>query len=119
MIFGIGLDIEDIARIEALVSRHKNLGRVFGKEELALLEGGPSASFASNFCAKEAFSKALGTGVRSFALKEVQLLRDEFGKPFIKLSGKAQELLGKDRIVHVSTSHTKATAAAFVIIERR
>ncbi len=92
---GIGIDIIEIARIKKSATNPRFLSRVFGAEELALYrERGQSPSFlAANFCAKEAFSKAVGTGVRGFELCEVQLLRDCLGKPYLSFSGAAARLV--------------------------
>ncbi|MDR3552176.1 MAG: 4'-phosphopantetheinyl transferase superfamily protein, partial [Clostridia bacterium] len=77
MIYGIGIDVEETARFRRLVSHVAGLARVYGPAELAELQRrGRLDSYAANFCAKEAFSKALGTGVRGFSLNEAELLRD-------------------------------------------
>ena len=78
------------------------------------------ASVAANFACKEAFSKAIGTGIRNFALNEVEILRDELGKPHISLSGDAKKLTDSLGItgLFVSISHSKRYAVANVISER-
>ena len=81
MIYGTGVDMVEIARVAGFVKRHRLLGRVYGGEELACLSR--PQGFAACFCAKEAFSKALGTGVRGFALSEVQLLHGPRGRRFL------------------------------------
>lgn len=120
MIAGIGIDMVEIARIRALLRRHPEPHYIFGSEELAFLRlRGSIASYAANFCAKEAFAKALGTGLRGFRLSEVQLLRDEAGRPFYRFSGQAQRLvLQLGLVVHVSVTHTQTFAAAYAVAER-
>ena len=126
MIFGIGCDIADVSRFEKWVSDSNMYGRFFNPNEF------PSDSmrvqrkcehFASRFAATEAFSKALGTGVRDFSLDEVWVRNTELGKPELVVEGKALEILekmcGKDACVHVSLSHEKKYAVACVIIEVR
>ncbi|WP_255575751.1 holo-ACP synthase [Caproiciproducens faecalis] len=94
--------------------------RILGPAEYTQLElrGFPVQSVAASFSAKEAFSKAVGTGVRGFWLSEVELLREENGKPYLKLSGSALKIV-KDRKIslQVSVTHTKEYASAVVIGE--
>ena len=71
-------------------------------------------SIAANFAAKEAFSKALATGIRGFSLNEISVLRDGLGAPYIKLSGKALEA-AKGLRFKVSITHTKTVASAIVL----
>jgi holo-[acyl-carrier protein] synthase len=113
---GLGVDMLEINRIEKSALNPRFLSRVFGERELAIYKarGNPASFLAANFCAKEAFSKAIGTGVRVFELKDVQLLRDELGKPYLELSGKAKDLSG-NMDFEVSVSHTKEYAIAVVV----
>lgn len=118
MTLSTGVDIVEIARIQKSLSNPRFLTRLFGVSEQAqYLERGARASFAAgNFCAKEAFSKALGTGIRSFALAEVEVLRDGLGKPYFVFSGKAEQLVRScGKCFEVSISHTKDYAVAFVV----
>ena len=71
------------------------------------------------FAAKEAFGKALGTGIRNFELKEVEVKKDSLGKPFLQVSGAAKKLcetVGVEKI-HLSISHEKEYAVAFIVLE--
>ncbi|MCI8441889.1 MAG: holo-ACP synthase [Provencibacterium sp.] len=114
----VGTDIEEIDRIRRSSQNPRFLTRVFSAEEIALFRERKmsAATMAGNFCAKEAFAKALGTGVRGFSLPEVSILRDERGAPFIRLSGRAKELAGKMRLrFSVSISHCPHYATAVVI----
>lgn len=121
MIIGIGTDIVDINRIQNIVANERFVKEYFGEDERVFLMGkkNPAPSIANNFAAKEAFSKALGTGVRGFSISEVQVLRDELGKPYIVLSGKAEKAMldtGAKKI-HVTLSNTDTSAVAFVVLE--
>ena len=114
--YSIGIDIVDIQRIEKSVSNIKFLSKVYSKKELDFFSSkkNPYPSMAGNWAAKEAFSKSLGTGLKGFSLNEVSVLRDENGKPFLELSGKALEI-AKGLFFSVSISHTDALATAVVI----
>ena len=120
MIFGIGCDIVETERFGKIDKRF--FEKYFTQKERELFEKKKYASqtVAANFAAKEAFSKAIGTGVRGFSLCEVEALRDEVGKPYINVYGKAEELcrelgIGK---VFLSISHSKEMAMAYVIAEK-
>lgn len=114
---GIGIDLVEIERIENSIKRRGFLARWFGDRELAEYKsrGGRVSYIAANFCAKEAFSKAIGTGIRGFELREVELLRDALGKPYLVLSGKAAEIAASLGVeFETSVSHTKQYAVAVV-----
>ena len=118
----IGTDIVEVSRIRKSAEKERFLKHVFSKEELDFLlkKRDPAPSMAANWAAKEAFSKALGTGVRGFELHEVSVLRDELGAPFFKLSGKAGEIAQELGIMpSVSLSHTEEYAVAFVVCEEQ
>ncbi len=113
-----GIDLVEIDRIRNSIQRDANfLVRFFGDDERKLFNSINAAErIAANFAAKEAFSKAIGTGIVGFSLKEVQTLRDENGAPFLQLSGKAEEIAKKRQMqFSVSLSHTKEYATAIVI----
>ncbi|MBQ7704466.1 MAG: holo-ACP synthase [Selenomonadaceae bacterium] len=118
MIFGIGTDIIEIERVRRAVSSEHFKEKVFTKLEQNYCEsrGAQSAaSYAARFAAKEAFFKALGTGIFT-SLTEVEILNDAKGKPQIFLHGKAETFTG-DKKISVSLSHCKEYATAFVILE--
>ena len=121
MIIGIGTDIIEIDRIKKAVSRTDNfLNKLFTKNEIEyfLKKNKASNVIAGNFAAKEAVSKAIGTGFRKFGLKDIEILRDHFGKPIINISQKVSEVIGKRNIViHVSISHSVENAIAYVVME--
>ncbi len=120
MIAGTGIDLVELGRVAKLLARHPAPERIYGPEERRLLSGRRSlGSWAAGFCAKEAFAKALGTGVRGFSLYEVQLLRGPAGEPYLRLSGRAQAIArARGLRFHVSVTHTRAYAAVVVIAEK-
>ncbi|MBQ7283446.1 MAG: holo-ACP synthase [Oscillospiraceae bacterium] len=121
--YGIGVDIVSIDRIEKSLEKQSFLKRVFGAGEIALFVTEnkiKTNSLAANFAAKEAFSKALGTGVRGFDFDEVQILRDSLGAPYFEFCGRAKEIVqSKNLSCKVSLSHEKDKAIAFVVIEQK
>ncbi len=124
MILGTGIDIVEVERIQKSIEKKDGFLRlVFSPEEITYCQGqaGVFQSFAGRFAAKEAFFKALGTGwVGDLAFHEVSIKNDEHGRPFIQLSGKTKEALQdkENCTFHLSISHTKHYATAFVIIEK-
>jgi holo-[acyl-carrier protein] synthase len=122
MIIGIGTDIIEVERVAKAITKEAFKKKIFSDREIAYCESQKKEeSFAARFAAKEAFFKALGTGWRDgMGITEVEILNDELGKPSIHLSGKAKEVFEQKGAthVHVSLSHIKTQAAAFVIIEK-
>lgn len=108
----VGIDSVEIKRIEISLGIKGFRERVFSAEELGFLKR--TESFAANFAAKEAFSKAIGTGLRGFSLNEISVLRDELGAPYLKLTGNASDA-AKGLSFTVSLTHTRTTATAIVI----
>jgi holo-[acyl-carrier protein] synthase len=122
MISGIGIDIVEIDRIRSLIKRYGDrfVERVFAPCEISYCRNkkDPSQSFAARFAVKEAFVKALGTGmVRGMKFSDVSLGISE--RPEIKLSGIAQSIAESKGIasMHTSISHEKDYAIAIVILE--
>jgi holo-[acyl-carrier protein] synthase len=124
MIFGIGTDIIEVERVKQKVEAGKGFKeKVFSPNEITYCESQTfkAENYAARFAAKEAFFKALGTGwVGEMMFHEVEVMKDEFGKPVILLSGKAKEAAKSKGIkeVHLSLSHIKAIAQAFVVLEK-
>lgn len=121
-IYGIGVDVVDVERIEDAIARHGTgfLERVFTEEERVYCAGlsVPGPSFAVRFAAKEAVAKAFGTGIgREAGLREIEVVREQSGCPKIRLSGNAAEFAAKHGIsqVMVSLSHTRHSAVAQVV----
>ena len=122
MIAGIGTDIAEVCRFEKWVKEPQMIERFFNEKECGF--SGTLASqcqhYAARFAAKEAFSKALGTGICGFNLKEVYITNDNEGKPCLNIEGAALELMQKrfgQCKAFVSLSHEKEYAVAFVILE--
>ncbi|MBF0716017.1 holo-ACP synthase [Gemelliphila palaticanis] len=116
MIYGIGCDIEDIDRFYSYLSKENYLKKIYTDSELSSFyniknERRKAEFLASRYAVKEAMSKALGTGIsKNFSFKDVEVLKDDLGKPYI---------VYKDFICHVTISHTKTTALAFVVLESK
>ncbi|MDI1297968.1 holo-ACP synthase [Methylotenera sp.] len=124
MIFGIGTDIVEVARIEASIQQFGDdfAKRILAESELvSYLESHIKARFLSKrFAAKEAFSKALGTGLRAPAtFQNIAVSHDDLGKPILVLAPELQALLQSKNItqMHISISDEKNLAAAFVVLE--
>ena len=120
----VGVDMIEIGRIAGVFERHPRrfLDRVFTPEEVAFCRGRVQ-ELAARFAAKEAVMKALGTGARSVAWREIEVLADRRGKPLVYLTGGAQrraEEIGLDAI-DISLSHLNDFAVAVVVCaqERR
>lgn len=121
MIAGIGTDIIEIDRIDSAIKRTpKFIDKVFTYKEKEYFK---SKNFraevmAGNFAAKEAISKALGTGFRGFGLLDIEVLRDEKGKPIVNLSDKICEILSLNNFnIHISISHSRENAIAYAVME--
>ena len=120
MIRGIGTDIVEIDRISNAIKKEFFLKKAFNDREIDMAVGRKKDSFlAGNFATKEAFVKALGTGFRGIEFKDLAVLRDELGKPFIKICNNLnRHLQGIDENkIHVSISNTDSLAIAMVVIE--
>ena len=123
MIAGIGTDIAEVKRFEKWVKNPQMLERFFNEKEIssAKSDSAKCQHYAVRFAAKEAFSKALGTGISGFGLKEVYITNNSEGAPLLNIEGAALSLL-KERFgeckAFVSLSHEKEYALAFVVIEK-
>ena len=125
-IFGIGTDIVNIKRMEkTLKSKNNNFKkRIFSKNEIIYCEKrkNPSSFYAKRFAAKEALSKALGTGIRKgINFKDIEIFNDNFGKPSIKLKGSTASFLkkkikNKKYSIYLSLSDDVPWAQATVIV---
>lgn len=122
MIYGIGTDITKVQRFTSWVQKAGMVQRFFNEKELNKAKSVQSASehYAARFAAKEAFGKALGTGIFGFDLKDIYITNDEYGKPELNVTGSAREELEKrcrNPKILVSLSHEKDYAIAYVVIE--
>ncbi len=122
MILGIGVDIVDVNRMRHWWERPRLLRRFFHENEIEAVKLRKSAeilSLAARFAAKEAFGKALGTGMRKLTLSDIEVRNSHNGKPQIRVHGSAQRALeeaGGMRL-HISMTHEKNHAVAMVVIE--
>ena len=118
MIHSVGIDIVEICRIEKLLHKQPErfLKRVFTPAEQAycLAKSHAATHLAGRFAAKEAVLKVLGTGLRDVKWTEIEIIRDELGKPQVRFNGKARMLARKQEIsaVLLSISHSRAYAVA-------
>ncbi len=125
MILGIGIDIIEVARVQASVERFGDrfLQRILLPDEIAYcLDKRVSGPFiAVRFAAKEAISKAFGTGIGAhLGWHDMEVRRRESGEPFVVLHGKGRELMaarGAQQLL-ISLSHTQNYATAFAVLER-
>lgn len=120
MIVGTGVDIVEVDRIKKIINDNPRfLERCFTALERALFQekGMNVQTIAAGFAAKEAVSKALGTGIRGFNLIDIEILRDPLGKPVVNMIGNAKEISLTRGINHyeISLSHTATNAIAFVV----
>jgi holo-[acyl-carrier protein] synthase len=126
MIYGIGIDLVKVNRLAAAIERYgeRFLNRVFTPGEIAYCQGKvwANAGFALRFAAKEAFSKALGVGLRRDGIRwrEVEVVPNKMGKPEIRVSGRAAALCAAAGVtgMHVSLTDEDDRALAVVILEK-
>jgi holo-[acyl-carrier protein] synthase len=123
-IIGIGSDIVKISRIEKLAERYGSrfLERIFTKNEIgyASAKARPALHFAARFAAKEAFVKALGSGLRQgINWSDIEIINDDLGKPQFKLHNRACEasLKLKNPSAWLTLTHEQEFALAFVVLE--
>ena len=121
MIVGIGNDIIEIERIEKAISKESFKNKVYTQRELENIEkrGDRVETYAGIFSAKEAISKAIGTGVREFSLTNLEILNDDLGKPYVVVSEKLDKIIKskkEDYQIEISISHSKKYAIAMAII---
>ena len=124
MIYGVGTDIVSIERIQEIINKNRDgfINRVLTEHERALFANkADSAAFcAKRFAAKEAFSKALGTGIgRVVSFQDLTVRKNENGKPYFMPSEKLRLYLQEKGIKqgHLSISDESLNALAFVVLE--
>lgn len=116
----VGIDLAEVERIRRAMENPRFLREFFTEEEQAYIGSRPcpEQSAAGSWAAKEAFSKAVGTGVRGWSLREVGVVHDPLGRPALCLSGRAAMLFSEYEF-SLSISHTDAMAAAVVLAQRQ
>ena len=125
-IFGIGTDIVNINRMEKSLNLYDGLlkKKIFSKKEIDYCEKKKNSSsfYAKRFAAKEALTKALGTGIRKgINLKNIEIFNDDYGKPFIQLKGSVanyikKKIKNKKYYIYLSLSDDKPWAQATVVV---
>lgn len=125
MIYGVGTDIVEVGRIESSIEKFGDdfAERILAESEMpSYLDSNIKARFlAKRFAAKEAFSKALGTGIREPAtFQNIAISHDKLGKPLLVLAEPLQDFVNTKDItqMHISISDEKNLAAAFVVLEQ-
>ena len=121
---GIGTDIVKISRVSNLIKKKIFIKRLFNKDEILKCKktNNPANCYAKRFAAKEAFSKALGTGVANgINFKDIVVLNEKNGKPYIKLIDKTKKIVDKklkikNYKISLSLSDEDKYAVAFVTI---
>lgn len=126
MIYGIGVDLVKVARLAAAIERHgeRFLKRIFTPQEIEHCQGKVRAAsmLAMRFAAKEAFSKALGVGLRQGGIRwrEVEVVPNPRGKPDLVISGRAAELCAEEGVtgMHLTLTDENDQALAVVVLEK-
>ena len=122
MIRGLGIDLCEIKRMEDALTHPRFLLRIFSEEEQAYIlskKAMAAQTAAGLFAAKEAFLKALGTGISSLSMCEIRVTHDERGAPYYLLGEKQKEQLAERQAeaAHLSITHDGGMAAAVCILE--
>lgn len=118
MLTGVGCDLIEIERMKKACEKEAFLLRVYTENERRQADGRLSV-LAGTFAVKEAVAKVLGTGFRTFMPEDVEVLRDELGKPYVILHAKAKEIAEEKKIkrIEVAISDTKEFVMAFAVGE--
>ena len=121
MVVGTGIDIIEVERIRRAATQKTFLERIFTESERAYYEqhGSDAQTLAGTFAAKEATAKALAAGFNGISWRDIEILHDDAGKPYVQLWNAAvlrMKNLGGS-IIHVSISHIKTLAVAQAILE--
>ena len=120
---GIGCDLADVERIGKAIERNGFKERVYTPEEISCCTASSGKdkvqSYAARFAAKEAFLKAIGTGLRGGELTEISVVNDDLGKPELKVTGYFASYIEEMGVtkIHLTLSHTATTAMAVVALE--
>ncbi len=122
LIVGVGVDIIEISRIKDAAEKNTSfIEKIYTENEIEYLK---SRNFrpeylAGRFAAKEAISKALGTGIFQYSMREIEIDRNANGKPVVILRGKAKQIAQKfgDYKIHISISHSRENAVAYAVLE--
>lgn len=126
MIIGLGIDLVEINRVKKIIQRWGEvfITRLFTQQEIEYCENKNNnkyQSYAGKFAAKEAFLKALGWGLWKIEWKEIEILNDNKGRPFIYSSERIKEIFTQKKIYNhlISITHTKNYVIAEVLLETK
>ena len=122
MIIGLGTDIVEVKRIKAAIAKNDRfITRVYTPAEIAYCQQKkrPELSFAARFAAKEAISKAFGTGIGKISWLDMEITNAQSGQPLVHLSGKCAMISQEKQVkaIHLTLSHTDEYAVATAILE--
>ena len=119
---GLGIDVVDIARMEAIIARTPAFLSIFSDEEREYCDGKsrPAVHYACRFAAREAVCKALGTGFAfGISPNDITVLRTSTGRPVVRLAGRAAQVAAELEVlelpISLSYTHTEAVACAMAI----
>lgn len=121
MIFGIGIDIIEIKRIQRSIEKFDNLflNKIYTQTELdyCFSKKNKFQHFAARFAAKEAIAKALATGwSKGFRWKDIEIFNEKSGMPNVILHGNLEKFLGNDKSLKITMSHSEHYVTCFAII---
>lgn len=116
MILGIGTDIVEIARIKRSITNPSFLKKCYTNEEIQYCTKKGPASFAGLFAAKEAVSKALGTGFSGFSPAHIKITHNKAGRPLVDLSPNVKTPPNSQIILTIAHEKTFATATAILVL---
>ena len=125
MVYGIGVDLVDIRRMEKVIDRwgDRFIHRVFtdAEMEICYARSSPISAFSLRFAAKEAFSKAIGLGMKKgIRWRDIEVFHFPGGRPGLRLHGKSREICDKEKITgfHLSLSDERDYGVAMVVLEK-
>jgi holo-[acyl-carrier protein] synthase len=119
-VIGVGIDLVDVERFRTSLARTPSMRQLmFTEGERAYAETAvdPTERYAARFAAKEAVMKALGVGLGAFGFHDVEVLRDDGGRPSLRVVGPAQALASERGVGawQISLTHTATSAGAVVV----
>ncbi len=121
MIFGIGIDIIEIHRIQKSIEKFGDrfLDKIYTQTELNYCQSKKNKyqHYAARFAAKEAIAKALATGwSKGFRWKDIEIFNEKSGMPNVSLNGNLKSFLGSDKSLKITMSHSEHYVTCFAII---
>ncbi len=128
MIVGIGIDIVELERMRAIADKRQQsfVMRILGTDELEDWQqiehqGRKVEYLAGRFAAKEALSKAFGTGIGQVTFKEMEIVKHANGKPYVQLTGRAKAIAEENGVtdIWITISHSRTYAVAQAILEKK